>query len=169
MQALKQRHLNTAAISTAAQYPTGYVRAKIDAQGVASYEFPDDVAWDHLHLNQEAVASAPELQAVCFGSLAQRSAESRQSIEHFLTLTPPSCLRIFDLNLRQDFYDLPTVEASLQLADVLKLNEDELYILFRMLDLNGNDGEQLATLLSRFDLRLVALNTRAPWQSDTYA
>lgn len=157
LNALALRQLSVTTISQNAHYRTGYVQVQVDAHGIATYEFPDNVAWDQLQLNQAALDAAPKLQAICFGSLAQRSPASRQTIKHFLELTPADCLRVFDLNLRQNFYDLPTVKASLHLADVLKLNDDELYVIARMLDLHGNDREQLAALLSRFQLKLVAL------------
>lgn len=155
--ALRRRALDITAISTDSHHPTGFVRAQIDAHGEAAYEFPDDVAWDHLKLNQTALNIAPAVRAVCFGSLAQRSSQSRQAIRNFLELAPPETLRIFDLNLRQDFYDAPMIETSLNQADVLKLNNDELYVLARILDLHGNDREQLATLRTRFGLKLAAL------------
>ncbi len=157
LHALEQRKLPITAISEDPDHPTGVVLAKLDANGVATYEFPDAVAWDYLRLTPAALETASSLRAVCFGSLAQRSPETRKAIQHFLELTPSNGLRIFDLNLRQDFYTPPILESSLRQSDVLKLNDDELYILARLLDLHGNDCEQLATLLSRYTLKLVAL------------
>ncbi len=157
LQALEQRKLPTAAISKDPEHPTGYVLAKLDADGVANYEFPDAVAWDNLQLNPAATETAASVRAICFGSLAQRSAITRKAIQKFLQLAPADSLRIFDLNLRQDFYNPPLIEASLKQSDILKLNDDELYILAQLLDLHGNDCEQLNALLSRYKLKLIAL------------
>jgi fructokinase len=154
---LKQRGLDVDCISIDEHHPTGFVEASLDDQGVASYEFPDDVAWDHLSLNRRALEIAPRLDAVCFGSLAQRSPVSRQAIRRFLAKTSTNALKIYDINLRQHFYTRNTIIESLELADMVKLNEEELPVMAGMLGITGNDGEMLETVVKRFGLKLAVL------------
>jgi fructokinase len=154
---LKEKGLGVECITMDEHHPTGFVEARLDEKGVASYEFPDDVAWDHLRLNQRALAVAPRLDAVCFGSLAQRSPVSRRAIRHFLAKTSTHALIIFDINLRQHFYTRETIIASLELADMVKLNEEELPVMAKMLDISGEEGAMLEAVVKRFGLKLAAL------------
>lgn len=154
---LEKHGVQTGGISKSATFPTGFVKAHIDAQGIASYSFPDDVAWDHLHINKYAIKSATELNALCFGTLAQRKKNARKTIHRFLKNSPESALKIYDLNLRQNFYSKEIIETSLQACNILKLNDDELLILSRIFNLSGNNHEQLAALLTFYHLDLVIL------------
>jgi fructokinase len=154
---LRRRQLSTDCITVIDRYPTGYVEAHLDDAGVATYNFPDDIAWDHLTVNDNAVKIAGQLACVCFGSLVQRSEISRKELVRFLELTPASTLKVFDLNLRQDFYNRDVVLQSLRYADILKLNDDELPVLAEMLGLTGNDRSMLAAVVSKYKLRLAAL------------
>jgi fructokinase len=96
------------------------------------------------------------MDAVCFGSLAQRNQVSGNTIRRFLETTTPECLRVYDINLRQAFYDRETVLRSLELANVLKLNEDELPVLAGYLGYDGSEEDTLTRLLGNFQLRLIA-------------
>lgn len=154
---LKKRNLDIDCISIDQRHPTGYVSVRLDDQGIASYQFPDDVAWDHLSLNRQAMAIAPELDAVCFGSLAQRSPVSRQAILGFLAQASDKAMKVFDVNLRQNFYTQKTIIESLQLADIVKLNEEELPVLAGMLDISGGDGARLEAVVKHFRLKLAVL------------
>lgn len=140
---------------------TGYVMAAVDGDGVASYTFPDNVAWDHLQIAPKTLELAARLDAVCYGSLAQRSARSREAIHRFLGALPPTALKIFDLNIRQDFYSKNIIHDSLITADILKLNDDELTLMAGLEDLSGAEEEQMRQLMERFDLSLVALTRGA--------
>ncbi|MGD9009788.1 MAG: PfkB family carbohydrate kinase, partial [Desulfobacteraceae bacterium] len=154
---LKKRGLDVECISIDEQHPTGYVEARLDDRGIATYKFPDDVAWDHLSLNRRALEIAPKLDAVCFGTLAQRSPVSRQAIRRFLAKTSARALKIYDINLRQTFYTQDTIIESLELADMVKLNEEELPVMAGMLGITGKDGEMLETVVKRFGLKLAVL------------
>lgn len=136
---------------------TGYVEAKIDAAGVASYQFPDNVAWDAIYLAEETLALAPHLDAVCFGSLAQRSASSRRAIREFLQLIGSTTLKVFDLNLRQQFHTPEIIRSSMAIADVLKLNDDELRLIAKMEKLQGKSSAILMALVRSYDLQLAVL------------
>ena len=110
---LEEHGVATDHITVVDGVPTGYVRARVDTEGVADYHFPDDVAWDRLTIDTAAEALAPRLEAICFGSLAQRSEHSRRAIHRFLSSLPGGVLKIFDLNIRQSFYSDEIIRASL--------------------------------------------------------
>ena len=154
---LLKRGVNTSYISILEQFPTGYVTAEVDEEGIATYDFPNDVAWDHLVINPAAQECAAELNAICFGTLAQRSASARLTIQGFLETTSEKTLKVCDLNLRQNFYSRTTIETSLRLSTVLKLNDDELSFVASLFLLNGAEHEQLEALRKYFDLELVIL------------
>lgn len=134
-------------------FPTGSVGVTLDEQGVPSYEIYEGVAWDNILPDARTLALAREADAVCWGSLAQRNEVSRQTILAIVDATPATALRVFDINLRQHFYDKPLLEASLQRATVLKLNDDELAVLSPMFSLSGDEQSRLHALLSRYCLR----------------
>jgi len=107
-------------------HPTGTVTVSLDELRNAQYEFASDTAWDNLHWTPELGRMAQQTQVVCFGTLGQRSEISRGTIQRFVSETAPDALRIFDVNLRQEFYSREVIDESLQLANVLKLNDEEL-------------------------------------------
>lgn len=154
---LEQRKMSTEYISICENAVTGYVLARVDEKGIASYEFPDDVAWDRLTLTEAALSLAGKVDAVCFGSLGQRSHKARQAIVSFLQATRPDTLKIFDLNLRQHFYSIEIIANSLELADVLKLNNEELEVLGNMHDMEGDEESLLKKLIKKYNLQLAVL------------
>lgn len=141
--------------------PTGTVSVELAADGQPRFTIHENVAWDRLVADEKSLAFAVHADAVCFGSLAQRSEPSRGSIRKLVAATPTAALRVFDINLRQQFYSREIVEESLRLANVLKLNDTELPVLAAMFGLGGGVREQLAALAERFALRAVALTRGA--------
>ena len=137
--------------------PTGQARVELDAAGGASYGFAADAAWDNVAWSNEFQKLAARADAVCFSTLGQRSEISRQTIQRFVRATPASCLRVLDINLRPPFWHEEIVLQSLQLANVLKLNDAELSVLADVLGWRGADHELLQQLVDRFSLQLVAL------------
>ena len=123
-------------------YPTGTVQVTVDEKGIPSYEIKQHVAWDYIPYTSEMEAIARECRAVCFGSLAQRNPESRATIMRFLDTAAPESLKIFDINLRQQFYTKEVIEESLRRCNILKINDEELDIVVPML---GKDKRQLIT------------------------
>ena len=139
-------------------HATGYVEVTLDSSGRASYRFADDVAWDHVGWADVLSLLAQQVDAVCFGTLAQRSSETRETIRRFVGATPPGTLRMFDVNLRHNFFDKEIVDTSMRLATALKLNVEELPVVARLCDVKGGDQlEQLRALLNRYELRIAAL------------
>lgn len=141
--------------------PTGTVSVALGADGQPGYIIHEGVAWDHLAAEPTALAEIAMADAVCFGTLAQRSEVSRESIRRLVAAAPASASRIFDINLRQSFYSREVIVSSLALANVLKLNDAELPVLAEMFGLEGKPREQVAALAERFGLRAVALTRGA--------
>lgn len=141
--------------------PTGTVSVDLGADGVPAFTIHEHVAWDRLEISDEARAAAATADAVCFGTLGQRCDQARTAIGELLAATRPTALRVFDINLRQQFYSRAVIERSLQLANVLKLNDAELPVLAGLFDLAGSARDQVDRLASDFGLEAVAL-TRGP-------
>lgn len=142
-------------------FPTGTVTVSLDGNGIPSYIIHENVAWDNIAWNSSLEALAKSVDAVCFGSLAQRDTVSRQTILNFLNTTKTGCLRVFDINLRQSFYNKETILKSLNLANILKLNDDELPLVAKIIGLQGNDDELLSQLMNSFSLKMIALTKGA--------
>lgn len=153
---LQEQQVRTDAVALSRK-PTGKVHISLDEQGVATYRFDDDCAWDHLRWSEDLQSLAEQTEAVCFGTLGQRSEVSRETIQRFVQTTATSSLRIFDVNLRPPYYTERIIGESLQLANVLKLNDEELPKLANLFQLTGSEDELLAGLAKSCDLRTVAL------------
>ena len=139
-------------------YPTGTVQVTLDAQGVPQYEIKTNVAWDNIPYTKELAALAADCKAVCFGSLAQRNAVSRESIGLFLEAVPEDCLKVFDINLRQDFYNKEVLEASFRRCDILKINDEELVVIARLFELPGLSlEEKCRSLMRTYGFRMLIL------------
>ncbi|MEZ6130694.1 MAG: carbohydrate kinase [Planctomycetaceae bacterium] len=160
IEALSTHGVNTSAVQWADQ-PTGQVQVELDPAGVASYRFAQDTAWDNLVWNRTVQQMAETCDAVCFGTLGQRSAESRRVIQQFVRATPAAALRILDVNLRSPFFDDSVILESLELANFLKLNDNELSRLAGMCAAEGTDIEQLRQIANRFQLHGIALTRGA--------
>lgn len=141
--------------------PTGTVEVQLTSEGQPRFIIHENVAWDRLAASGAALAAISQADAICFGTLAQRHEVSRKAILSLVAATPPQALRIFDINLRQHFYSREIIEQSLTMANVLKLNHDELPVLAAMFNLSGSTKAQMQELALRFELRLVALTRGA--------
>jgi fructokinase len=146
---------------------TGTVKVELSGNGLAHFTIQDNVAWDCIAATPEAIAIAGTADAICFGSLAQRCEPSRTTIQRLVATTRAKALRVFDINLRQQFYSCGLIEKSLELANVLKLNDDELPMLAEMFGLTGSCEQRIERLAREFNLDLVAL-TRGPQGSLLY-
>lgn len=154
---LQSKQLNTAYIGVDKTKPTGTVTVALDSFGNPSYSINEQVAWDFIELTAENKNLMKSAHAVCFGSLAQRSDGSKNTIQKLLLNTSPDCIRVFDINLRKQYYSHETIVSSLKLANVLKINEDELKILSSLEHIEGSETEVMNTLLGRYALNLIAL------------
>lgn len=121
--------LSTDFIQTDTGHPTGTVTVQLDATGTPSYTIHENVAWDFLELTPELEVLLPTLSAVCFGTLAQRGKTTRETIQKILDRVPADCLKVYDVNLRQDFFSRELLETSLQKSNVAKMNDGEMEVL----------------------------------------
>jgi fructokinase len=147
-------------VQSDAKNPTGTVIVKLDEVGQPSFEITEGAAWDVMEWTPQWQSLARSADAICFGSLAQRSEQSRRTILNFLDATRPEALRVFDVNLRQKFYSSEIIESSLQRANVVKLNIEEVTILKALLGLSGSLLDETSfcrLVISRFDLKLVCV------------
>ncbi|MCR5071016.1 MAG: carbohydrate kinase [Bacteroidales bacterium] len=140
--------------------PTGTVQVSLDAKGVPSYTIMEDVAWDNIPFTPQMAALASRADAVCFGSLVQRG-NSRDAVLRFLRAMRPGALRVFDINLRQHYYSKEVIEASLELSDILKINDEEIRIVANLFNLTGDDTAACRALIERYGLKFVILTRGA--------
>jgi fructokinase len=157
----REMGIRSGAIQVDERAPTGTATVALSGNGLAHFTVHENVAWDFIAATHEAVALVAKAHAICFGSLAQRSDSSRQAIQQLLAAAPIDSLRVFDINLRQKFYSRAVIEHSLRIANVLKLNDDELPIIAEMLGLRGTIEPQMKQLAETFHLRLIALTRGA--------
>lgn len=155
---LESLGLETSFLELDPAHPTGTVKVAVAPDGQPSYEITEEVAWDFLELGPAWESLALHADAVCFGSLAQRSRMSRDTIRAFLEAVRPGTARVFDVNLRQAFYSAEVVSESLKLADFVKLNREELARVMELLDLGEHDEELSARrLLHASSAKLVCV------------
>ena len=138
-------------------YPTGTVQVTLSGDGIPQYEICEPVAWDFIEMKEPYKEMAKNTSAVCFGSLAQRGEISRAFIRTFVSHVPDSSLKVFDINLRQQFYTKALIHESLSICNVLKINDDEIKVVAELFDLTGTDQENCQALLNMYKLKLVAL------------
>ena len=154
--------VESSAVARLAEYPTGVVEVSVDASGLPSYEIAEDSAWDYVRWTALVERAAHRADAICFGTLAQRSPMSRATIRRAVATTRQDAWRLFDVNLRQDYYDADVLVASLDLANAVKLNEEELPTVARVCGLEiAAPVDQLRALCERSGLRLAALTRGA--------
>lgn len=143
-------------------YPTGTVQVSLDDKGVPTYDIKENVAWDNIPFTDEIKDVAENTIAVCWGSLAQRNMVSRESIHKFIDATPADCLRIFDINLRQNFYTKDIIVDSLKHCNVLKINDEELEIISRLFEYPDlSDEEKCRLIIGKYGLRMLVLTCGA--------
>ncbi len=141
-------------------YATGTVQVELDPNGVPMYDIKEGVAWDNIPFNAELEALARNTRVVCFGSLAQRSIVSRDTIRKFLEAMPvgEGCYKVFDINLRQGFYTREIITDSIERCNILKINDEELVAISRMFGYPGIDlQDKCWILLAKYKLEMLIL------------
>ena len=160
---LEGKGLNIEAVARV-DFPTGVVNVSLGEQGIPQYDICEGVAWDNIPFTPALANLASQAQAVCWGSLAQRNEVSRKTIFSFLDAMPSDeeHLKVFDINLRQQFYTLEIIEASCRRANVLKINDEELVLVSEMLRLGAGSPEVLCrSLMERYGLSILVLTCGA--------
>ena len=141
-------------------YPTGTVQVEIDQAGIPQYEIKENVAWDNIPYTARLEQLAERTGAVCFGSLAQRNVVSRNTINRFLDAIPAANnpLVVFDVNLRQGFYNKEILCNSMERCNILKINDEELITVSRLFGYPGIDlQDKCWILLGKYNLRMLIL------------
>ncbi len=144
-------------ITTNNQYPTGIVSVEVDEMGVPAYIIHEDAAWDHLQFGERQKKLAERADVICYGSLASRHPESAKAILQCIAATSPKCIRIFDVNMRQNYFDGEILHKLLNLSTVLKLNDEELLVASELLFLSGSETTLLQLLQHTYELDLIIL------------
>ena len=156
IEALREHNLND--LLPRVPYPTGTVQVSLAEGGIPTYDIKENVAWDNIPFDDDIAAIARNCRAVCFGSLAQRNIVSRTTIQKFLDATPDDCLKIFDINLRQQFYTKEIIQESIRRCNILKINDEELVLIGRMFGYPGLDIENKCWLiLGKYNLDMLVL------------
>ena len=155
---LVEAALSTENLQLDPTHPTGTVKVGLDHDGKPDFEIVESVAWDFLEWTESLRNLAERAGAVCFGSLAQRSSQSRETIRKFLRAMRPESTRVFDVNLRQSFYSAEVIHESLKLVNIAKLNRDELPIVAKVLEIeDGHEESAARKLRDAYNLDLVCV------------
>ncbi|GAF74736.1 unnamed protein product, partial [marine sediment metagenome] len=150
--------LDVRTLQTDRQRPTGTVKVAVAADGQPTFTIAKNSAWDALRRTKTWQQLAPQCSAVCFGTLAQRSEPSRNTIRSFLRQAAPQALIVFDINLRQHYYSPPIIERSLLHSHVLKINDEEVAVVKEMAGhATLTDVDWARKLIDCFNLKLVCI------------
>lgn len=153
---LKEKDISSKLIQVN-EKPTSTVDIKLSENGIPEYTIHENVAWDFIQFNRAIEQEVADADIICFGSLAQRNIFSHKTIEKILKCCRADALKVYDINLRQKFYSKEIIEKSLELCNVLKLNEDELPVVCDLMCINADTEElQILELIKEYNLKLVA-------------
>lgn len=155
LSSLEDKKLNYLIETT--DFPTGTVQVTLDKSGVPQYEICENVAWDNIPFTPRTENLAKNTQTVCFGSLAQRSSVSRETIRKFIAAMPEDSLKIFDINLRLEYYTKEIIEESLQMANMMKINDEEVLKVATLFGWDGEEQDICKRLLSEYNLDILIL------------
>lgn len=154
---LKDKKINISTLDISNKKSTGSARVKLNDLGNPQYEIKENVAYDYIKCDQNKLKISAKLDAICFGTISQRNKVSRSSIVKILKSTNSQCLVLFDMNLRQSYYDDDIIISSLKLSNAIKINSEELVILSKILKIQGSEKELMIIIQDIFDLNLVIL------------
>lgn len=158
LQRLQELGLDIDHVQTDREHPTGTVKVELDPNGLARYCIAHPVAWDFLQWTLDWQHLAEKADAVCFGSLAQRSEAARATIRRFLGAVSPGAVKVFDVNLRQSYYSHDVLSESMRLANIVKLNDEELPTIMQLAKFSHRDELSSARrLIDAFDLEMVCI------------
>ncbi len=167
MEALNSTGLDTSCISVLTGYPTGSVDVTIHDNGFPEYIIHEHVAWDAIPLTNEMLELSARADAICFGSLAQRSPVSCGTIRKLIRSARSECLVVYDVNLRQNYFNRDVIHQSLEMCNILKLNDEELPIIVQALGLECKEHNTIPALIEAYNLKLLVM-TRGRDGSELY-
>ena len=154
LQELKTNKISN--VITSVDYPTGTVQVKLN-NGIPDYTIVENVAWDHIPLTQTAIDLVKKADAICYGTLSLRNQDSRNTITKLLSYARKDALRFYDINLRQHYYSKELIEELLKLANIFKVNDEELLVLRDLFNLKGTDEEVCKYFMDTYNLKYVIL------------
>ena len=154
---LKDFGLDTSGIQVNNYFPTGRVVVNLDQMGNPLYKIDKESAWDHIIFDENIRNICQLLDTVCFGTLVQRSPNSKRALKKILDSTPLDCLKVFDVNFRQEFYNKEIIKLSLERADIVKMNQYEFYQITKMFCVSQGWKKGALSLMHEFDLKLVII------------
>lgn len=157
IQELADKGLSTDYIAVSEAHPTGTVSVTLH-HGKPSYSIHAPVAWDYIKWRPELETLAGQANCICFGSLAQRNVVSADAVHRFVAAAKADCLKIFDVNFRQDFFNRHIIDKSLITADILKISDEELPLIRNMFSLPADEKSAIVQLIKHFDLQAVLLS-----------
>lgn len=150
--------VNLQVICPKVPYESGTVQVTLDEKGIPQYNIKKGVAWDNIPYSDKLAQLALRTDAVCFGSLAQRSSVSRDTIRRFIDNMPEDALKVFDINLRQNFFTKEVIEESLNLCNVLKINDEELVTVSRLFGWLAESDEDFDTIWKNIEFKSCCRN-----------
>jgi len=154
---LEQLKLDCNFISVDPVHSTGLVTVSLNENGLPGYIIHENAAWDFIKPDERLMKLAGRTDAVCFGSLCQRSDVSGNTVRQFIASTKSGCIKVFDINLRQSFWNKNLIHEMLEMSDILKLNDEELKTLGDLFNITGSETEKLIHLCNKYSLGLIAL------------
>jgi fructokinase len=153
----ENKGLMTDYLQRTSNHPTGTVTVKVNAQGIPSYTIHEPVAWDYIEWNEVLQSLAQSADAICFGSLSQRSPVSKATLQKMLASVSQRCLKVFDINLRPPFYNTAILAESLELATIIKMNVEEAIIVGDMFQWGSDVQVIVKELFKKFNFQLIAI------------
>ena len=137
--------------------PTGTVLVHLK-DGQPEYEICEDVAWDYIPVTEKSLGLAHMAGAISFGTLAQRKRKSRETTKRLVEACPANALRVYDINLRQNFWSKELIESSLEMSNVFKINDAELEILKDIFGISDMDVERACRhIIDKWSLKMLIL------------
>lgn len=156
LSSLQEKRLNYLIETT--DFPTGTVQVTLNQTGIPQYEICENIAWHNIPFTAKTDNLAKNTGTVSFGSLAQRNGVSRETIKRFLAAMPENSLKIFDINIRQHFYTKELIHESLQLCNMLKINDDEVIIVSELFGWKNMEEQDICKkILENYNLDIVIL------------
>jgi fructokinase len=153
-----QLGLDTSHIQIDTNHKTGTVEVEVDSDGQPTFNIMENSAWDFIAFNPQACSLVRNADMLYFGSLAQRSKESRRSIVKYLKTASAHTIKLFDVNLRADYYTTEIIRDGLVAANIVKLNEDELDIVLDMLTHADKNGKYtVADMIDEYEINLLCI------------
>jgi fructokinase len=151
---IRHRDMRDASIQLDSAFQTGFVEVALDAEGTPDYTIVEPVAWDEIELTEALHTAARQVDAIVFGSLAQRRSPSRETIQ---ALWATGARAVFDVNLRPPFVDRTVIEPSLQAAEIVKMNDEELEQMMEWFDLSSPPPQAMEALANRFNITVLCV------------